>query len=260
MRVAGVMAVLYGIWAMIGLPATPPTKKAESPLAFTRAFGLLKNPGFLVVTLVALPIAMIHQVYFFRTGPFLEALGFEQSKIGPIMSIGQVSEICFLAALGFLLSRLGFKWTLVLGCVAYVLRFALFAVATPATAWLVVAANALHGLCYGCFFAGAYIYVERVATADIRHSAQTVFGIIILGVGPVLAGVYNQLLDGALKRGGSTSIEAFDYSTFWYIQAGIALVSMLVLAAAFRPGISAAGTSEEKAAGAALKADEAAPA
>ncbi|HEY1684157.1 MAG TPA: MFS transporter [Tepidisphaeraceae bacterium] len=238
LRVAGVLAIAYGIWAAFALPPTPPTRNQKNPFAFARAFGLLKHRGFLVVTLVSLPIAMIHQIYFIRGAPFIRALGFAQSHVGPILSIGQISEIFFLAILGFLLASLGYKWTLVLGAFAYAARFALFAIATPETRWIVLAANALHGLCYGCFFAGAFIYVERVATADIRHSAQTVFGIIILGVGPVLAGGYNQWLDKL--QIATLAGPVFDYRTFWFVQAGVAALSMLALIILFRPGLSGA--------------------
>ncbi len=236
LRVAGVLAIAYGIWAAFALPATPPTQDRQHPFAFARAFALLGHRGFLVVTLVSLPIAMIHQVYFFRTGPFIESLGFAKAHVGPILSIGQLSEIVFLSILGFLLARLGYKWTLVLGALAYTLRFALFALATPETRSLVMAANALHGLCYGCFFAGAFIYVERIATPDIRHSVQSVFGIIILGVGPVLAGAYNQWLD--TLQIPTPAGPAFDYRTFWLIQAAVAAGSMVVLIALFRPEIN----------------------
>jgi len=235
LRVSGVAAVLYGLWAMFFLPRTPPSRDAESPFAFTRAFGMLRHRGFLVVTLVALPISMIHQVYFIRTGPFLEAIGFIKAHIGPVMSIGQVSEIFFLAILGWLIARLGFKGVLALGCAAYVARFAVFAIGTEETRTLVAAANALHGLCYGCFFAGAYIYVDRVCPTDIRHSAQTVFGIIILGLGPVLAGFYNAWFDRftvTLPGGDETQ----SYPEIWWVQAGIAAVSMIAVLLFFRPG------------------------
>jgi nucleoside transporter len=231
LKVSGVVSVLYGVFALMFLPKTPPSHNADSPLAFARAFGLLKNRGFLVVTLVALPIAMIHQAYFFRTGLFLTSLGFETKYVGPIMSIGQVSEIIFLSVVGIMIARGGYKWTLAIGCLAYFARFAFFAMATEETRQLVVVANALHGLCYGFFFAGAYIYVEKVAGPDIRHSAQTVFGIIILGVGPVLAGLYNQYVDAAWPSGDP----AVQTSHFWWIQAGIGLVSMIAILVAF-PG------------------------
>ena len=231
LRVSGVVAVLYGLWAMIFLPATPPTRSAESPLAFTKAFGLLRHRGFLVVTLVALPISMIHQVYFMRTGPFLESLGFATSHIGPVMSIGQFSEIACLAVLGLFLRRIGYTWILALGCLAYAARFAIFAQGTPDTRWVVAAAMVLHGACYGFFFAGAYVYVERVARPDIRHSAQTVFGIIILGLGPVLAGFYNQWLEAAANPPGGP----FDWGKLWNVQAAVGLGCAIIIAAAFQP-------------------------
>ncbi|MFW5652496.1 MAG: MFS transporter [Planctomycetota bacterium] len=213
LRVSGVLAVSYGIWAMLMLPKTPPKRDLEHPFAFARAFSLLKHKGFLVCTLVALPISMIHQVYFIRTSPFLGDLGFGAQYFGPIMSLGQFSEIFFLAILGLLLTRLGYRLTLTLGCLAYAVRFGLFGMAEPDSAWIVVVANVLHGLCYGCFFAGAYIYVERVAPKDVRHSAQTVFGIIILGAGPIFAGFYNQWLDNYSNEPAEVALVVDDQAT-----------------------------------------------
>ncbi len=232
LRVSGVAAILYGVFAMLLLPRTRPKRHAENPFAFAKAFALLKHPGFLVVTLAALPISMIHQVYFIRTGPFLESVGFSVAHVGPVMSVGQFSEILFLAFLGYMLARLGYRWTLVLGGIAYTLRFLVFALGTEETRSLIVAVNALHGLCYGCFFAGAFLYVERVAPPDIRHSAQTVFGIIILGLGPVLAGFYNGWLEPLLAEDG--------YRAVWLVQTAVALGSTIFIGIAFRPRLTPA--------------------
>lgn len=236
MRVSGILAIGYGLWAMFMLPKTPPTRRVGHPLAFLGAFKLLRKPGFAVVTLAALFISMIHQVYFFRTSPFLVSLGFKESQTGAIMSIGQVSEIVFLAMLGLFMKRIGFKWILTLGCAAYFARFGLFALANDQTAWMAVAANTLHGLCYGFFFAGSYVYVERVAPADIRHSAQTVFGIVILGIGPVLAGFYNQWLSGI---GHEVSGEVTRWPAIWWVQGGIGAACAALIAIAFRPDAKA---------------------
>jgi MFS family permease len=149
------------------------------------------------------------------------------------MSIGQFAEIAVLAMLGWILSRSGYKWTLFLGCVAYCLRFGIFAVAGEETRWLEAAAMVLHGFCYACFFAASFIYVERVASPDIRHSVQTAYGIIILGAGPVLAGVYNEWLD----RFGAPSAQGGDWSSLWLTQAAIGGAMALLIALAFRAGI-----------------------
>lgn len=231
LRVSGGVAMLYGVWAMFFLPKTPPSRSAEHPLAFARAFKLLRDRGFLIATLAALPISMIHQVYFIRTSPFLEAIGFDTKYTGPIMSIGQISEIAFLALLGLFLKRLGYRLVLSLGCAAYFVRFALFAIATEDTNWIAPAANAMHGLCYGFFFAGAYLYVEKVAPKDIRHSAQTVFSIIILGLGPILAAFYNDLLESI----GRTET-GFEWSSVWWVQGAVGIVTALLVLLAFREG------------------------
>jgi MFS family permease len=177
---------------------------------------------------------MIHQCYFFRMAPFLQnAVGVPESQLGAVLAIGQVSEIFFLAVLGFFVRRLGYKWVLTVGALGYMLRFAIYALGEPA--WAVIAAQTLHGVCYGFFFAGAFMYVDAEAPEDARHSAQTVFGIVILGVGPILAGFYNQSFDRFVTAEGAQG-----YVTFWWVQAAVALASAAALAALFRPRTSTA--------------------
>ena len=154
------------------------------------------------------------------------------------MAIGQVSEILVLAVLGLFIKNLGYKWVLVLGTLSFVLRYGLFAYVLSSeepSKGVVQAAMILHGFNYGCFFAGAFLYVEKIAPPNIRHSAQTVFGIIILGLGPVLAGAYNQYFDRF-----KDAHDAQQYQQFWYTQSGIALVAMLVILAVFRQAKEAA--------------------
>jgi nucleoside transporter len=242
LRVSGVMAVGYGLWAMLMLPRTPPARKAENPFAFAKAFVLLAKPSVAVLVIAALFISMIHQVYFIRTSPFLEAIGFKSAHTGPVMSIGQFAEILVLGLLGVILATLGYRWTLVLGALAFAVRFAIFAVAAEETKSIVLVAMTLHGFCYACFFAASFIYVERIASADIRHSAQTVYGIVILGAGPILAGFYNEWLDviGTVEvTDAETGIvtTSFDYEPLWWVQATIGLAVAFFLAFAFRSQI-----------------------
>jgi MFS family permease len=177
---------------------------------------------------VALPVAMIHQVFFFRAAPFFkDHVGVRPENFGLVFGIGQFSEVLFLLTLGFMLKRVGYKTVIILGCLAYAARFSIFAIGEPPS--LVIASQLLHGLCYGCFFAGSFLLVEKIATEDIRHSAQTVFGIIILGVGPVLAGFYNGAILGRFEQYGSV-----DYRSLWLTQAGIAVAAAIVLLLLFR--------------------------
>ncbi len=231
LRAAGIVSVAYGVWAIAFLPRTPPTKNPQQPLAFVRAFALLRHPGFLVAALAAVPIAMIHQVYFIRTGSWLEACGFLTSRVLGVMALGQIAEILCMAMLGVFLKRLGYRTVLALGCTAFALRYGLFSLLSPensgggSTKAFILLAMLLHGFCYAFFFAAAYVFIDRIAAPDIRHSVQTVFGIMILGVGPSLAVFYNARLDS--WSGGK-------WSTMWAIQAGIGAACALLVAAFFR--------------------------
>lgn len=229
MVASGVISILYAGYCFL-LPNTPPRRDAAVKLAFGKAFALLRKRSFLAVMVAALPISIIHQIYFMQTAPFLgDALGVSDARILPVMTIGQFAEIGVMALLGLMLVRLGFRWVLVIGCAAYAVRYMIFGLHESLPNALVVSSLVLHGFCYACFFAASFIYVERIASADIRHSAQTVFGMVILGLGPVLAAPFI----GAMGNlwGGEGGL---DYRGFWFTMAAIAAATLVFVALFFR--------------------------
>lgn len=232
LMVSGGVSIAYSIYCLVALPHTPPRTDVQE-LALGKSLALFSRPSFALLVAASLPISVIHQVYFMETGQFLTVIGFKESLIGPIMSIGQFFEIAVMAALPFLLLRLGFRWTIVLGSAAYAARYLIFG--TPGMPPAIVAlAQGLHGFCFSCFFAAGFMYVERLAPKDIRHSAQTVFGIIILGVGPVVGGFFNGFMKQISTRTDDDGSTYVNYLVFWYASAAIAIVTGLVMAALFR--------------------------
>lgn len=225
---SGLISLGYALYALF-LPRTPPKADAVEKLAFAKAFALLKKRSFAILVAASLPIAVIHQIYFMQTAPFFSSLGLRDSQIGPAMTIGQFAEIAVMVLTGWMLSKLGFRWVIVIGALAYFVRYSIFG-----SDWLptevIVASQFLHGLCYACFFAAAYIYVDRLADDDDRHSVQTVFGIIILGVGPVVAAPFLSWLTAVFGDGSSFT----DYSGLWYTLAGIGLATAIGVAVFFR--------------------------
>jgi nucleoside transporter len=228
LRFSALISWGYALYCL-ALPHTPPKKDAAEKLAFKRAFGLLSERSFLVLVLASLPISIIHQVYFLQTPPFLSHLGLADSQIGPAMTIGQFSEIAVMALLGAMLTRLGFRAIISLGAFAYFVRYMIWSF-TGLPVAVLVASQALHGVCYACFFAGAYIYTDRVAPPDVRHSAQTVFGIIILGGGPVLGG----LLSGWLADTYAHTAGGTDYGALWRVVALVGLAAAVFFWGFFR--------------------------
>jgi nucleoside transporter len=230
LKVSGVLSIGYAAFCFM-LPNTPPKKDSTEPLAFAKAFALLKNPSMLILVLASLPISIIHQIYFMQGGLFLEkGLGMDVGDVSPAMTVGQFAEIGIMAILGFVIKRFGFRITLALGGTAYFLRYAIWgfvASGEPSSGDVVAAviSQGLHGVCYACFFAAAYIYVDRIASDDIKNSAQTVFGIIILGIGPVFAGPVLGLLSNRFGEDGVIT----NYSGMWYALSVVALVTTILV-------------------------------
>lgn len=246
LKVSGILAYLYAGFCFL-LPNTPPKKDGVEKLAFKKAFSLLSHKSFAVLVAASLPIAVIHQIYFMQTGPFFEnQLGMLVTYIAPAMTVGQFAEIGFLALLGALLLRIGFKWTITIGALAYFSRYAIWGVISLGDAsgpsvdaagqfvWTTplmigVFSQILHGLCYACFFASAFMYVDRIADDDIRNSAQTVFGIIILGLGPIIAGPFLGILGNVFGEAGVVT----NFAGMWFTLATIALLTAALVAFAF---------------------------
>lgn len=224
---SGVISVTYGLFCFM-LPNTPPKKDAVEKLAFKKAFALFNQTSFTILVVASLTVSIIHQIYFLQTGPFLSSIGLKDSQIGPAMTVGQFAEIAAMAYLGFFLKRFGFRKVIFLGVLAYAARYAVFGTVTLPI-WIMVVSQAFHGICYAFFFAGAYIYVDKIADEDVRHSAQTVFGMIILGGGPVIGGWLSGYLQETFTQAG-----LFDYSPFWYTLSAVGFITALFFGVMFR--------------------------
>ncbi len=169
------------------LPHTPPKKAAPGEDSFFSALSksvvLLKYPFMLVLFIATFVDACVHQGYFVLAGGYLEkSVGIPSNWVMPVMSIGQIAEILTMAILGWWLKRFGWRTTMIIGILGHAIRFAVFAFSTNPQ--LAVVVNVLHGICYAFFFATVYIFVDAHFPKDIRTSAQGLFNLLILGVGP----------------------------------------------------------------------------
>lgn len=230
MKVSGVLACLYAGYCWFALPHTPPARNAQRKLAFGAAFSLAaRHRSFAAFIVASLLISSIHVIYFLQTGTYLVSIGLAESRIMPAMALGQIAEIVIMAGLGRMLAKLGFRRVILLGAFCYALRYAVFGTTQLPLGWI-IASQFIHGFCFACFYAAGFIYVDRLATPDIRNSTQTVLMLVLFGAGPMLGSLLNSQLAShcRLPEGG------LDYQTFWYSLAAIALGATVVLALAFK--------------------------
>src|SRR5262245_30797231 len=232
--IAGLSSITLAAFSLT-LPATPPAASTGGASAPMQAIRLLRDPVMLVLFIATSMDSLVHQCYFQCTSPFLQQAGLAENWIMPAMSVGQIAEIASMAALGWALARLGWRWTMTLGILAHAARFFVFAIGDPL--WLMVAINVVHGMCYAFFFAAVYIFVDERCPRDARASAQGLFNLVILGVGPFVG----SLLWGWLGDVFRTPAGAVDFSRLFLAPAGLALAAALLMALAFRPAAIRAG-------------------
>jgi nucleoside transporter len=182
---AGYAAIGMGIYSL-SLPHTPPPAKGTAVSAREilglDAFKLLKRPAYLTFMigsfLVCIPLAFYYQL----AGAYVDAAGLSSPAF--TMSFGQMSEIIFMVMMPLFFARLGVKWMLFVGMLAWVARYGLFALAANGgLAWAVLSGVILHGICYDFFFVTGQIYTDQVAPKKIRGQAQGMLVLFTLGIG-----------------------------------------------------------------------------
>ncbi len=201
---AGIFSLVMGL-VSLALPDTPPEKTAANPLAFLEAVKMLKNKNTLIFFIIAFIVSTELMFYYVLTAPFLTSakIGIDSSTVAGVMVIGQIAEIIVMAfLLPYFLPRYGIRKTMILGILAWPLRYLIFAIGTPT--WLVIASLALHGFCYVFFFTVAFIYVDRIAAKDIRHSAQSLINLVVLGVGSYIGSNFAGFIQSIFTSGSET--------------------------------------------------------
>ncbi len=187
---AGVFSLIMGLTSF-QLPHTPPQKEAAKPWAFLEAIRLLREKNLAIFVVIAFVVATELMFYYVMTAPYLtsEVIGVSSSAVSGVMVIAQIAEIFVMAfLLPYFLPRFGIRTTMLIGILAWPLRYLIFVLGRPA--WLVIASLTLHGFCYVFFFTAAFIYIDRRAAADIKASAQSLITFITIGLGNYLGSLF----------------------------------------------------------------------
>ncbi len=182
---AGITSVVLGAYSFT-LPHTPPPSAGQPinlrAVLMLDAFKLLAKPSFAVFMICSLLICIPLAYYFANTSGFLYNMGFEQPASA--MTIGQMSEIFFMLLVPFFFRKLGVKWMILVGMLAWVLRYVLFSLGAPEqVVWMLFAGLALHGICYDFFFVTGFMYTDKTAPKEIRGQAQSMLVFFTQGVG-----------------------------------------------------------------------------
>jgi len=231
--VASVASVVLGLFSFT-LPKTPPIKSNGEKAFLSQTLGLaalnlLRNKNFLLFFLASIAICIPLAFYFSKANPFLADIRLA-NPTGK-MTIGQMSEVFFLLLLPLFFKRFGFKLTIVLGMLAWVLRYILFAFGNAdELAFMLIVGIALHGICYDFFFVSGQIYTDTKAGEKYKSSAQGLITLATYGVGQLIGFWIAGFVTEKYKLINGTQ----DWQIVWLIPAGIAAIVLVMFIVFFK--------------------------
>ena len=227
---AGIGSIILGVFSFL-LPKTPPKgagdKITVSDILGLDALKLLKDKNFLIFFISSILICIPLAFYYQNANNFLTNIGVE-NPTGK-MTIGQASEVLFLLALPFFFKKFGFKKTILVGMLAWAVRYLLFAYGNAGElSFMLITGIALHGICYDFFFVAGQIYTNSKAGDKFKSSAQGLITLATYGIGMLIGFMVAGQITEIYKTNG-----AEDWKMIWLIPAGIAFVVFLIFALLF---------------------------
>lgn len=237
MYVAGAGSLLLGIYSFT-LPHIPP-RGAGKKVAFREVVGLdvlkqFTSRPFIIFILGLLLISIPFASYFAYVPIFLKSTNIADPAFK--MTFGQMSEVFFLLLMPWFFKRFGIKWVLIMGLIAWAIRYGLFAAAAPAAViWMMIAGILLHGACYDFVYVASQVYIDQNVDPQFRAQAQGFFVLVSYGVGQglgtLVAGfIFNSIMDG-------DNATASQWQTFWLIPLLFALAVTIMFVFGFRESV-----------------------
>ena len=223
-EIAMYTSFLLGIYSFT-LPNTPP--KADKNASVAQILGLdalklFKDRSFLIFFISSILICIPLSFYYAMANPSLTDS--HMSNVENKMSLGQASEVIFMLLIPIAFTRLGVKKMLVVGLVAWIIRFLCFGYGDGISSeWILYIGIILHGVCYDFFFVTGQIYTDQKAGEKIKNSAQGLITFATYGIG---MGIGSKLSGIVLDY--YTVNEVKDWQAVWMVPAAIAGVVLLL--------------------------------
>jgi nucleoside transporter len=224
-------SALLGVFSFT-LPKTPPSTQKENvslaKILGLDALSLLKERNFLIFFIASVLICIPLAFYYQNAAPFLSEIG--MANPAAKMSIGQISEALFILALPVFFKRFGFKKTILIGMLAWGVRYLLFAYGDVGEkAFMLLIGIALHGICYDFFFVSGQIYTDAKASEENKSAAQGLITLATYGVG---------MLIGFEIAGGIADYylvdEIHDWKSIWQVPAVFAVLVFVLFSLTFK--------------------------
>ena len=232
-KMVALASLILGAFSF-SLPKTPPYRNDQKSFSLKNSLGwdalkLLKDRNFLLFFIASVLICIPLAFYYQQANPFLVELGMNNPTAK--MALGQVSEVLFMLLLPTFFIRFGFKKTILVGMMAWVVRYLLFAYGDVGEkAYMLIIGILLHGICYDFFFVSGQIYTDFKAGEKVKSAAQGLITLATYGVGMLIGfWIAGKVSDAFLIQTGE-----HDWDTIWKFPALFALGVFLLFLLIFK--------------------------
>jgi nucleoside transporter len=235
LQVAAGCSLLMGLYCFT-LPHTPPLAKDErlsvTSLFPKEALVLLRERSMAVFAIASFLICVPLQFYYAFTNLFLNQTGVRNAAAK--MTGGQMSELFCMLLIPWFFRRLGTKYMLVAGMVAWALRYALFAAGNAGDkVWMLWLGILLHGICYDFFFVTGQIYIDRKAPPALRAAAQGLITFLTYGVGMFVGSWLSGAVVEHYGHSGPGGAVVYDWHSIWIFAGATSAVVLLAFLLTF---------------------------
>lgn len=228
------MASLMLGFFSFSLPKTPPYQQSQNKFSLKNALGweavkLLNDRNFLLFFIASILICIPLAFYYQQANPFLVSLKMDNPTAK--MSLGQVSEVLFMLLLPLFFARFGLKKTILVGMMAWVIRYLLFAFGDAGEhTYMLIVGILLHGICYDFFFVSGQIYTDFKAGEKVKSAAQGLITLATYGVGMLIGfWIAGKISDTFILNSGAP-----DWKMIWLIPSFFALLVFVLFSLIFK--------------------------
>ena len=152
-----------------------------------------------------------------------------------LLAVSQMSETFCILLIPFCMKRFGIKKVMLISMAAWILRFLLFGLGTPAMpgVLLFVLSCLVYGVAFDFFNISGSLFIEKNVGSDMRARAQGAFILMTNGLGALIGTLAAGFVMDALVY----KTDVPDWSMAWFIFAGYVAVLAVVFAVFFKePG------------------------
>lgn len=228
---AGLSVVMAGY--CFTLPPTPPLARNTRfelrhalPL---ESLHLLRERSMAVFALASFLICIPLQFYYAFTNLFLNEAGVVNAA--GKMTGGQMSELFFMLLIPWFFRRLGVKWMLAVGMLAWVVRYGMFAFGgSGELMWMLWLGIVLHGVCFDFFFVVGQIYIDREAPPALRAATQGLITFLTYGLGMFVGSWLSGIVVQTYTRADGTH----DWHGIWIIAGAFAAAVFVLFVLLFK--------------------------